>query len=159
LWRKRGRGSGHGYFNRDALIRVVAAGIGFKVETTLGSGKVMGFINGSEYVVQVKRNGTNTSELKTMDPSDILNCASCKFIPIVEQIREAARYRIQLEIYQEEKLNSMLEDEMMVMDKTWRVFSEGFEMFLSSFIAAAEEDSNIDGEISNFLFHFLKILI
>lgn len=158
MWRKRGRGSGHGYFNRDALIRVVAAGIGFKVETTLGSGKVMGFINGSEYVVQVKRNGTNTSELKTMDPSDILNCASCKFIPIVEQIREAARYRIQLEIYQEEKLNSMLEDEMMVMDKTWRVFSEGFEMFLSSFIAAAEEDSNIDGEISNFLSSFISFL-
>jgi hypothetical protein len=124
----------------------------------LGPGKVMGIVNGNKYVVQVKRNGVNTSELKTMDPSEILACPSAKFIPVVEQIREAAKYRIQLDIYHEEKLNFMLEDEMMVMDKTWRVFSEGFEMFLTSFIAAAEEDSSFDGEISNFLSSFIHFL-
>jgi hypothetical protein len=158
LWKKRGRGSGHGYFNRDSLQRVVEAGLGFKVDTILGPGKVMGIVNGTQYVVQVKRNGVNMSELKTMDPSDILACPSAKFIPVVEQIREAAKYRIQLDIYHEEKFNSMLEDEMMVMDKTWRVFSEGFEIFLTSFITAAEEDSSFDGEISNFLSSFIDFL-
>ncbi len=38
-----------------------------------------------------------------------------------------------------------------MLNQTWQVFSEGFELFLSSFIKAAEADDNIDSEISNFL--------
>lgn len=163
LWKKRGLGSGHGYFNRDALLGVVEAGVGFKVDTTLGPGKVMGYTDGQslqnlKYVVQVKRNGVNLSELKILERCDILSCTSAKFIPVVEQIREAAKYQIQIEIYKEEKLQSLLEDEMMIIDKTWKVFSEGFEIFLSSFITAAEEDSNFDSEISNFLSSFIAFL-
>ncbi len=44
-----------------------------------------------------------------------------------------------------------MEDESQLINETWRVFSEGSELFLSSFIKAAEEDDNIDSEIHNFL--------
>lgn len=49
------------------------------------------------------------------------------------------------------KFQRLLEDESLLLNQTWRVFSEGFELFLSSFIKAAEEDDNIDSEINNFL--------
>ena len=54
-------------------------------------------------------------------------------------------------MYEAAKLQRILEDESLLINQTWRVFSEGFELFLSSFIKAAEEDDNIDSEINNFL--------
>lgn len=52
----------------------------------------------------------------------------------------------------------MLEDESLLLNQTWRVFSEGFELFLSSFIKAAEEDDNIDSEINNYLTSIIAFL-
>jgi hypothetical protein len=58
---------------------------------------------------------------------------------------------MQVDHYESIKFQNFLEDESLLLNQTWRVFSEGFELFLSSFIKAAEEDDNIDSEINNFL--------
>lgn len=62
-----------------------------------------------------------------------------------------AKYQMQIDHYEYIKFKRLLEDESLLINQTWRVFSEGFELFLSSFIKAAEEDDNIDSEINNFL--------
>ena len=65
---------------------------------------------------------------------------------------------MQVDNYEAERLQLMLQEESLLIDKTWRVFSEGFELFLSSFIKAAEEDKNFDSEISNFLSQIISFL-
>lgn len=83
-------------------------------------------------------------------------CKAAKFIPVVEQIKEAAKYQIQVDLYEVAMLQRSIEDDGI--HKTWRVFSEGFELFLSSFIKAVEEDTNFDSEISNFLSFIIEFL-
>jgi hypothetical protein len=70
----------------------------------------------------------------------------------------SAKYQIQIHTYESIKLQRLLEDESVLINQTWRVFSEGFELFLSSFIKAAEEDDNIDSEINNFLASAISFL-
>lgn len=81
-----------------------------------------------------------------------------KFIPVVEQLKEAAKYQMQVDNYQAEKLQLLLQDETLLLDKTWHIFSQSFELLLSSFIKACEEDENFDSEISNFLLQFISFL-
>lgn len=69
-----------------------------------------------------------------------------------------AKYQIQVDKYESLKFQKLLEDESLLLNQTWRIFSEGFELFLSSFIKAAEEDDNIDGEINNFLTSIIEFL-
>lgn len=83
---------------------------------------------------------------------------SVKFIPVIEQLKEAAKYRMQVDNYEAERFQMMLQDETLLIDRTWKVFSEGFELFLSSFVKAAEEDENFDSEINNFLSQTIAFL-
>jgi hypothetical protein len=189
LWRKRGQGSSHAYLNRIAIHGVMEAAVGFKVDCTVGSGKVIAYINGGNnflngsYLVKVKKNGRNDNKLTSMDRSDVLHCSAgkyatmvpffslinidmaltcmnviAKFIPVIEQLKEAAKYRMQVDNYEAERFQMMLQDETLLIDHTWKVFSEGFELFLSSFVKAAEEDENFDSEINNFLSQTIAFL-
>ena len=65
---------------------------------------------------------------------------------------------MQVDNYEAEKFQMLLQDETLLIDKTWKVFSEGFELFLSSFVKAAEEDENFDSEINNFLSQIIEFL-
>jgi len=65
---------------------------------------------------------------------------------------------MQVDNYEVEKFQMMLQDETLLIDNTWKVFSEGFELFLSSFVKAAEEDENFDSEINNFLSQIIEFL-
>lgn len=141
------------------------ASVGFKVVTSGGSGKVVGYINGGrhfsegKYLVQVRKHGRTDKELTEMNRSEIIQCKATKFIPILEQLREAAKYQMQIDNYEAERLQRMLEEQTLLIDNnTWRVFSEGFELFLSSFIKAAQEDENFDSEISGLLGMIISFL-
>mmetsp|Transcript_741 Transcript_741/g.870 ORF Transcript_741/g.870 Transcript_741/m.870 type:complete len:1995 (-) Transcript_741:61-6045(-) len=158
LWQKRGQGAAHAYLNRNSLHGVMETAVGFRVGTTFGYGKVIGYTMGGKtfqngkYIVLVKKNGSRTNRFQMeLNRSDIKDCHASKFIPVVEQIREAAKYRIQVDTYEAAKMQLLLQDEALLINQTWRIFSQGFELFLSSFIKAAEEDDNIDSEINNFL--------
>jgi hypothetical protein len=83
---------------------------------------------------------------------------SAKFIPVVEQLKEAAKYQMQVDNYETEKLQLLLQGDTLLIGKSWRVFSQSFELFLSSFVKAAEEDENFDSEISNFLSQIISFL-
>lgn len=65
---------------------------------------------------------------------------------------------MQVDNYEAERLQFMLQEENLIVDRTWRVFSEGFELFLTSFIAAAEEADNFDSEINKFLSNIIEFL-
>ena len=84
LWQKRGQGSSHAYLNRSAIHGVMEAAVGFTVDCTVGSGKVVAYINGGKkllsgrYLVQVKKNGRNDNELTSMERSNIVNCSAGK---------------------------------------------------------------------------------
>ncbi len=158
LWQKRGQGSSHAYLNRNALHGVMEASVGFRVTTSQGSGKVVGYVDGGKYfkngkyLVQMRRQGrSGGKDISCVRRSDILQCKSTKFIPVIEQLKEAAKYQMQKDNYEAEKLQLMFEEKALMIDSTWRVFSEGFELFLTSFIKAAEEDENFDSEISTLL--------
>jgi len=164
LWQKRGKGAGRAYLNRNALHDVMEASVGFQVDTSFGSGKVVGFVMGGrtfcngKYLVQVKDFNRLNNTLMTMRRSAVMECKSATFIPVVEQFKEAAKYQIQVDNYEVAMLQRFIEDDGLSINKTWRIFSEGFELFLSSFIKAAEEDANFDSEISNFLSSVIEVL-
>lgn len=65
---------------------------------------------------------------------------------------------MQVDNYEAERLQLMLQEENLIVDRTWRVFSEGFELFLTSFITAAEEADNFDSEINKFLSNIIEFL-
>ncbi len=76
----------------------------------------------------------------------------------MEQLKEAAKYQMQVDNYETEKLQLLLQEDALLIDKSWRVFSQSFDLFLSSFVKAAEEDANFDSEISNFLSQIISFL-
>ena len=91
-------GAAHAYLNRNALHDIVEAGIGFKVGTTFGNGKVIAYVDAGrtftsgKYIVLVKKNEGRTNRIQMeLNRSDIKNCHSSTFIPVVEQIKEAGR--------------------------------------------------------------------
>lgn len=167
LWQKRGKGSSHAYLNRNSLHGIVEAAVGFKVNTSFGLGKIVAYVNAGnkfldgQYVVKLKNDDVFhkvDQEFKYMQRNEINDCTSAKFIPVLEQLKEAAKYKMQVDTYETAKFQMMLEDKNLLLDKTWRMFSEGFELFLTSFIKAAEENEDFDVEINNFLSKIINFL-
>jgi hypothetical protein len=82
LWKKRGHGSGHAYLNRNFLHDVLEASVGFKVETSLGDGKVIAYVDAGKkfldgkFLVQMKTRGRKESELGIFNRGDIIQCPS-----------------------------------------------------------------------------------
>ena len=167
MWQKRGNGSSHAYLNRNSLHGILEAAIGFKVNTSFGPGKIVAYVNAGnkfldgQFVVKLKHDDVLKrvdQELKYMQRNEINDCTSAKFIPVLEQLKEAAKYKMQVDTYETAKFQMMLEDKNLLLDKTWRMFSEGFELFLTSFIKAAEENEDFDVEINNFLSEIINFL-
>ena len=161
LWGRRGPGSASAILNRHSLHRTMPAAVGFRVDTrTKGSGRILGFVHG-RYVVSVKRTGGRVDHEVTAVPyTEVQPCRYSPFIPIVESLRDAARYKMQWEDYRSVIMqNVMTVDEQEAhVDRTWRRFSGGFELFLRSFTRAAGEDENFDVEVGRLLAGFIKFL-
>jgi hypothetical protein len=107
------------------------ATIGFHVDTTFGSGKVTGYTNGGktfqqgQYLIQVNPPGRVHSISMTVQRKDVMECKGTMFFPVVEQIKEAAKYKLQVDIYKAEMMQRVLADESQLIQKSWRIFSEG----------------------------------
>lgn len=72
------------------------AAVGFKVGTLFGKGQVLAYTQGGKlftegkYSVLVKKSeGRTNRTLMELRRSEIQTCHSSKFIPVVEQIKEA----------------------------------------------------------------------
>ena len=107
------------------------AAIGFHVDTAFGSGKVTGYINGGktfqkgQYLIQVSPPGRVHSIGMTLQRKDVRECKGTMFFPVVEQIKEAAKYKVQVDMYKAEMMQRLLADESQLIQKSWRIFSEG----------------------------------
>jgi len=147
LWQRRGPGSALAYLNRNSLHGVVEAAIGFRVETALGYGDVVAYINGGpefrrgKYFVAIKQRGRHLGDILEFSRPGILSCKGSNFIPIIEQIRESAKYQIQLLNYEAmQRERSLVAQGISLQGAILNGWSEGLEVIMSSFIRAAEED-------------------
>ena len=163
LWHRRGAGSADAYLNRHALHGVVEAAVGFGVQTTLGKGDVLGYIRAGRefkvgrYFVHIKEVGRYSGQIVEFNSCDILSCQGPEFIPVIELIREASQYQIQVDNYEAECRHQLHEDVSMDESK-WKAVSKGFETVWSSFLLALEEDRDFDEGVNRFFTRVIEFL-
>ena len=73
--------------------------MGFKVETTKGKGKAVRYVGGGprfvdgRFLVQlVEKRGKSDGMVVEVERREMTECKAAQFVPVVEQIGEAARY-------------------------------------------------------------------
>eukprot|EP00978_Attheya_sp_CCMP212_P000464 scaffold907_cov55-Attheya_sp.AAC.8 len=163
LWKPRGSGSAIAYMNRDAIHDVVEAAVGFDVETKVGKGVVSAYKFGGnkfragKYSVLVKERGRHKGHIIELHGTDILSCPAAKFIPVIEQIREAAQYQIQVDNYElaVRLQNLEISEPRQLEGESW---SFGFELLLSSLVKALAEDKEFDVEMKSFVTSVINFL-
>jgi hypothetical protein len=164
LWQRRGSGSACAYLNRDAINSTVKAAVGLKVRTSIGKGTVLAIYFSSSdvkeanqrYLVHVTDSASPSfGQAVKLESSQIVSCPSAQFIPVIEHIREAAKYRLQLLDYKEsiEASPVTLED-----TEVWRNVSKWSDMLWKSFLLAIEEDEEFDEGMNEFLMSMVKLL-
>ena len=163
LWQKRGPGSANAYLNRDALSDIVPAGIGFKVNTTVGKGSIVGYSRNwrgslrEKFIIELMERGHQSSQVVEMEMIDIASCRAAKFMPVVELVREAAKYQIQVEFYELAlRQRYLLENDTEQQDGEgiWN----GIELVISSFLKAINEDHDFDKGVQKFLSSIIDFL-
>uniref|UniRef100_A0A7S2A1I7 Uncharacterized protein n=1 Tax=Ditylum brightwellii TaxID=49249 RepID=A0A7S2A1I7_9STRA len=168
LWQKRGTGSALAYLNRSAIHCIMEAPVGFHVETSLGYGFVVAYVNGGEefnsgkYFVRIMQRGRHKGITLAFNRADILSCKAAPFIPIIEQIREAAQYQIQIDMYksalQQRLLHSPHRVSILSNTDLWKAWAHGIDLFVSSLVKAIEEDENFDIEMDKFVSSVIDFL-
>ena len=170
LWQRRGRGSACAYLNRDAIHCTIEAAVGFDVETSLGQGEVVAFVGGAQdvnagkFYARIKDEGKYKDCTLELDRTDIHACRSACFIPVIEHIREAAKYQLQVDNYAE----ALEETEATAQEpkygkgwrhlKAWRDFSKYFDILWSSFMKVIAEDEEFDEGMNEFIADVLNFL-
>lgn len=163
LWQRRGAGSGNAYLNRDALHGTVEAAIGFPVDTTMGKGIVLSYVGAGRefrqgrYFILIKEAGRYKDHVLEVNRCDILACHGPEFVPVIELIREAAHYQIQVDTYKLAMRNQMYSDKSFD-ERKWTTFSEGFEILWSAFLKAVEEDEGFDHGVNEFFSTIISFL-
>ena len=164
LWQRRGPGSACAYLRRDSIHATVEAAVGFEVGTPLGYGKVVSYVDGGRdyrsgrYFVKIQDEGRHKDKIKEFNRSDITSCYSARFIPVVELIREAAQYRLQVDTYEaalQERGGTPKEEKPIA---AWRSISKYSDIVWKSFLRAIEEDSDFDEGMNHFMTSIINFL-
>jgi len=162
LWNRRGSGSAIAYLRRDSLLRKVKACVGFTVKTSYGDGKVVGFRsshqqgNAVRFVVLLKSESNSTTNVpsrKLCSEKQIISCPSASFVPICEQIKDAALFQIQVDEY---KLAMRSESRRSTIDSTLFLWTENLELLGHGLVRAVEETSNLDNDVLSLLSALIK---
>ena len=99
LWNRSGPGSALAYLRRDSVHSVVEAAVGFDVQTTYGTGKVVSYVKGGRKNTSgkyfVKLYGRHKGRVMEFNRCQILSCQGATFVPVTEHIRAAALYRLE----------------------------------------------------------------
>ena len=165
LWQRRGSGSACAYLRRDSIHATMEAAVGFEVNTTRGHGTVVGYVNGGPdfkcgcYLVSIPEEGSDKKLLLELVRANVFSCLSAKFIPIVEHIRAAAQYQLQIDRYEELQDPSSTDEDHTT--KMLGEFSKHFDILWRSFLRAIEEDHEFDDGMNEFIqrcIHFLNQL-
>lgn len=168
LWQRRGPGSTSAYLHRDAIYSTVEAAVGFKVKTTQGNGTVVAYKNGAKdfrggkYFVKISEEGSkHYGQSIEVDRSEVLSCPSAQFIPVIEHIREAAKYRLQLFDYKESleaSKRDVTSDPLALGSIAWQNVSKWSDMLWKSFLRAIEEDEDFDEGMNEFISTMVSFL-
>ena len=108
LWQRRGPGASCAYLNRDAIHCVMEASVGFHVQTKFGAGLIVAYVDSGgqrfdkgRFLVSIQEEGRqHCGQVVELYRPDILECPGAQFIPVIEHIREAAHFQIQVDNYQ-----------------------------------------------------------
>jgi len=156
LWQHRGSGSACAYLRRDSIHATVESAVGFEVNTAVGRGTVVGYVHGGldfrsgRYFVKISEEGRNHKQVLELNRMDVLSCPSAQFIPIVEHIRAAAQYQLQIDRYKELQDQKTLDPEE-TSNKMWGEFSKHFNILWKSFLRTIEEDQEFDDGMNKFI--------
>ena len=170
LWNRSGPGSAVAYFRRDSIHSVMQAAVGFDVETTYGSGKVVGYVRGGKQNItgkyHIRMDHERRSKGRTLTRNrvvefsrfQILSCRGAIFVPVTEHIRAAAQYQLELLHYK-----ARLREQTLYVDGerekgTWRNFSEYVDLFAVSLSKAIAEEPEFDREYNKFISHIITFL-
>jgi hypothetical protein len=163
LWQRRGSGSACAYLQRDAIHSTVDAAVGFEVDTTLGHGEVVGYTGAGpdfrrgRYLVAMTGEGKHQDQTLELNSNDIIACKSARFIPVVEHLKEAVQYQLQVDNY-----NDAIRDEdepdpfEPIKGKNWRAVSKYSDILWKSFLRATEEDDEFDEGMNEFVASMVK---
>lgn len=157
LWHKHGA---HAYLQSNHIHGTVPAAVGFEVETTRGSGIVTACTGGGCTFVEPKfLVGLSDEEVVIeVKYSDITSCPAAQFIPIIEHIREAATFQIQVDNY----LSALRENELAKRnDDThsfWKSWSDCLGILWDSFLKAVDEDREFDEGVNEFMSELIQFL-
>lgn len=170
LWNRSGPGSAVAYFRRDSLHSVVQAAVGFDVETTYGSGKVVGYVKGGKQNItgkyhirmdhETRFKGRTLTRNRVVEFSrfQILSCRGAIFVPVTEHIRAAALYQLELLHYKARLREQTLNVGGKREKGTWRNFSEYVDLFAISLSKAIAEEPEFDREYNKFISHIITFL-
>ena len=157
LWQRRGSGSACAYLQREAIHSTMGAANGFEVDTKLGKGEVVGYTHAGRdfslgrYLVEMKEPGKHQNQTMGLIKSDIVSCKSARFIPVIEHVREAVQYQLQVDRY-----NDVIEEDEPdafepIKGKHWRKISKCSDILWKSFLRATEEDAGFDEGMNDFI--------
>lgn len=157
LWQRRGPGSASAYLRRDAIHSTTGAATGFEVVTKLGIGEIKGYTHaGSDfrmgrYLVEMTGPGKHHDQTLALNKGDIVSCKSARFIPVIEHIREAVQYQLQVDRYNDsmEPHDDDLFESMK--GKHWQKISTYSDILWKSFLRATEEDDEFDEGMNDFI--------
>jgi hypothetical protein len=168
LWQRRGTGAACGYLSRNSIHGVVEAAVGFRVQTTFGWGETIAYVGGGptfqngHYIVAMKQDNRHKGSVIEVNRKDILSCHGAQFIPVIEYIREAAHFQIQLDTYQaalrEQEARRKDDSKAAWTESVWKMWSEGAEILWTSFLKAVEEDKEFDDGVNSFMMSFIEFL-
>ena len=163
LWQRTGAGTADAYLNRDSLHSTVEATIGFPVETALGAGVVISYVAAGRefrhgrYFVQMTEASRHKGQVLEFNRCDILACHGPEFVPVIELIREAAEYQIQVDTYNF-AMRHQLDGSQASDEKNWRAFSKGFQIIWSALLKAVEDDEGFDHGVNEFFSTVINFL-
>jgi hypothetical protein len=165
LWQRRGPGAAHAYLNRNAIHSTVEAAVGFRVQTKFGWGHVLAYRDGGRtfesgrFFVAIKEEGRFNGNVIELNRKDVLSCHGAQFIPVIEHVREAANYQIQVDNYnaalREHHLSTQEADKD---EKFWNAWSECLEITWTSFLKAVDEDKDFDDGVNEFMTSIIAFL-
>lgn len=164
LWQRRGAGSACAYLQRDAIHSTTDAAVGFDVETSLGGGEVVGYtgagrdFRSGRYLVLMDGEGKHKDQTLELNKSDIISCKSARFIPVVEHLKEAVKYQLQVDSYNDAMIRGDDESDPFepIKGKNWQAVSKYSDILWKSFLRATEEDDEFDEGVNDFVASMVK---
>lgn len=164
FWQHRGPGAAHAYLNRHAIHGVIEASIGFDVETNIGHGTVVAYTHpgmdfrGGRFFVHLKE-GRNKDQVLEFARSNILSCLGAKYIPVIELLREAAKYQLLVDRYNAAlRVQNGGEGQLSEEEIFLQTCSKGLEILWTSFLKAVKEDKEFDQGLGDFVTAIIRFL-